>query len=57
MPKDYPKVRVQVQGNKDMYEKTELLLKMGRSSMTKTGKLLQIPKVELLKWLEVRRIR
>ena len=48
MPKAHPKVRVQVQVNKDMYEKTGLLLQMGRSSMTKKGKLLQIPRVELL---------
>ena len=40
MPKDHPKVRVQVQVNQDMYEKTGLPLKMGKSSMTKKGKLL-----------------
>ena len=37
MPKDHPKVRVQVQVNKDMNKKTGLLMVMGRSSMTKRG--------------------
>ena len=48
MPKDHPKVRVQVQVNTEMYEKTGLPLEMGRSFMTKKGKLLQIPNVDLL---------
>ena len=54
MHKDHSKVRVQVQVNKDMYEKTGLLLRMGRSSITKKGKLSQIPKVELLCVRELR---
>ena len=48
MPRAHPGVRVQVEVNKDMYEMTGLPLRMGRSSMTKSGKILQIPKVELL---------
>ena len=31
-----------------MYEKTGLPLRMGRTSMTRKGKILQVPKVELL---------
>ena len=48
MPKDHPRIRVQVQVNKDMYEKMGLPLKMGRTFMSQKGRLLQIPKVELL---------
>ena len=48
MPRAHPGIRVQVEVNKAMYEKTGLPLRMGKSSMTKKGKLLQIPKVELL---------
>ena len=48
MPRAHPKVRVQVEVNKDMYEKNGLPLRMGKSSMTRKGRLLQIPKVELL---------
>ena len=33
---------------KDMYEKAGLPLRMGKTSMTKKGKLLHVPKVELL---------
>ena len=39
---------VQVQVNKAMKKLTGLLLKMERSSMTSKGKLLRIPKIELL---------
>ena len=39
---------VQVQVNKAMKKLTGLLLKMERSSMTSKGKLLWIPKIELL---------
>ena len=48
MPRAHPGVRVQVEVNKDMYDRTGLQLRMGKSSMTRKGKLLQIPKVELL---------
>ena len=48
MPRAHPGVRVQVEVNKDIYEKTGLPLRMGKTSMTRKGKLLQIPKVELL---------
>ena len=48
MPRAHPGIRVQVEVNKDMYEKTGLPLRMGKTSMTRKGKLLQIPKVELL---------
>ena len=48
MPKAHPGIRVQVEVNKNMYEKTGLPLKMGKTSMTRKGKLLQIPKIELL---------
>ena len=48
MPKAHPQVRVQVEVNKDMYVMTGLPLKMCRTSMTRKGKVLQIPRVELL---------
>ena len=48
MPRAHPGIRVQVEVNKNMYEKTGLPLRMGKTSMTRKGKLLQIPKVELL---------
>ena len=48
MPRAHPGVRVQVEVNKDMYKKTGLPLRMGKTSMTKKGKLLQTPKVQLL---------
>ena len=48
MPRAHPGVRVQVEVNRAMYEKTGLPLRMGKSSMTRKGKLLQIPKIELL---------
>ena len=48
MPRAHPGIRVQEEVNKDMYEKTGLPLRMGKTSMTRKGKLFQIPKVELL---------
>ena len=48
MPRAHPGVRVQVEINTDMYKRTGLPLRMGKTSMTKKGKLLQIPKVQLL---------
>ena len=48
MPRAHPGVRVQVEVDVSMYKECGLQLKMGKSSMTKEGKLLQVPKVELL---------
>ena len=48
MPKAHPRVRVRIEVNTEMYKQTGLQLKMRRSSMTKQGKLLQVPKVEVL---------
>ena len=48
MPRAHPGVRVQVEVNKPMYDMTGLPMRMGKTSMTRRGKLLQIPKVELL---------
>ena len=48
MPRAHPGLKVLVEVNTGMYEKTGLLLRMGRTSMTRKGKILQVPKVELL---------
>ena len=48
MPRSHPGLKVQVRVNVEMYKKTGLPLRMGRTSMTKKGKILQIPTIELL---------
>ena len=48
MPRSHPGLKVQVKVNVEMYKRTGLPLRMRRTSMTRKGKILQIPKIELL---------
>ena len=48
MPRSHPGLKVQMKINVKMYKRTGLPLRMGRKLMTKKGRILQIPKIELL---------
>ena len=48
MPRSHPGLKVQMKVNVEMYKRTRLPLRMGRKLMTKKGRILQIPKIELL---------
>ena len=48
MPRSHPALQVQVEIDIQAYEEFGLSLRLGRSFMTRQGKLLHVPKVELL---------